>query len=59
MASQLPGRYELDYLLYSLSDGDITKSEEIAERFTRGEATKWLMLRKYEAYMTDRATRGR
>ena len=45
--------------MYSLSDGDITKSEGIAERFTRGEATKWLMLRKYEAYMTDRATRGR
>jgi len=52
----LPEKYDIDYLIFSLSDGDITRQAEV-EEYTRGEAVKWLMLRKYESYMTDRATK--
>jgi hypothetical protein len=44
----LPEKYDLDYLVYALTDGDVTKKELIESTMTRNEAVRWMLLKKFE-----------
>lgn len=44
-------------MVFNLSGGDITKSKTVSAKFSYREAVKWLLLKKYESYMEDKAIR--
>ena len=53
MTSELPKRYEIEYIIFQLCDGDVTKRQDI-ERLTLEEATEWFCMSKYKSYMEDK-----
>lgn len=46
----IPEQCGIEYLVYQLCDGDITKKEYIMDNITYADAMKWLLLRRYDSY---------
>lgn len=47
----IPKAYDIDYLIFQLTDGDITKRDYVLDHFTYADAVRWCLLRRYDAYV--------
>jgi hypothetical protein len=50
----VPKAYDLDYLVFQLAEGDITKSHRIWNEATFEECIHYVCFKQYEAYVQER-----
>lgn len=50
----VPKDYDMDYMVFQLTDGDITKDAHVWDTATYEDCVRYICFKQYEAYINER-----
>ena len=50
----VPKEYDLDYLVFQLAGGDVTKDAEVWDNTTYEDCIRYVCFKQYEAYVNEK-----